>query len=208
MASTTPRPGGGAEGALPEGLDLSNMTVEPPRDAARGRHDMPGAGQAAVTLARRGIARSDPRYYAGVVANAMLGRWGAPPQGFDDADVALLIGGNPFVALSGGVPCADPVRRVREARARAPDLDRIPHWPAVIAGSVVATSSVSASVSASSRAWAALLPKIALKKSKIRSKIPPSVVGFPFAIQSCHCDAIASAPPNCSTSCSVIRPMS
>jgi zinc protease len=35
--------------------------------------DMPGAGQAAVTLARRGIARSDPRYYAGVVANAMLG---------------------------------------------------------------------------------------------------------------------------------------
>ncbi|HRD28482.1 MAG TPA: insulinase family protein, partial [Caulobacter sp.] len=35
--------------------------------------DMPGTGQAAVTLARRGIARSDPRYYAGMVANTVLG---------------------------------------------------------------------------------------------------------------------------------------
>jgi anaerobic selenocysteine-containing dehydrogenase len=52
------------------------------------------------------------------VAAAMHGVWGAPPHGFDDADVALLIGGNPFVALSGGIPNPDPVRRVREARAR------------------------------------------------------------------------------------------
>ena len=35
--------------------------------------DMPGTGQAAVTLARRGIARSDPRYYEGMVANTVLG---------------------------------------------------------------------------------------------------------------------------------------
>ena len=35
--------------------------------------DMPGAGQAAVTLARRGIARADARYYAGMVANTVLG---------------------------------------------------------------------------------------------------------------------------------------
>lgn len=56
------------------------------------------------------------------VALAMLGAWGAPPQGFDDSDVALLIGGNPFVALSGGIPNPDPVRRVREARARGLDL--------------------------------------------------------------------------------------
>lgn len=35
--------------------------------------DMPGTGQAAVTLARRGIARSDPRFYAGSVANTVLG---------------------------------------------------------------------------------------------------------------------------------------
>ncbi|MDP1737177.1 MAG: pitrilysin family protein [Caulobacter sp.] len=35
--------------------------------------DMPATGQAAVILARRGIARSDPRYYVGVVANTVLG---------------------------------------------------------------------------------------------------------------------------------------
>jgi anaerobic selenocysteine-containing dehydrogenase len=56
------------------------------------------------------------------VAQAMHGTWGAPPQGFDDADVALLIGGNPFVALSGGIPNPDPVRRVREAKARGFEL--------------------------------------------------------------------------------------
>lgn len=56
------------------------------------------------------------------VAAAMLGTWGAPAQGFDGCDVALLIGGNPFVALSGGIPNPDPVRRVREARARGMQL--------------------------------------------------------------------------------------
>lgn len=56
------------------------------------------------------------------VAAALHGTWGAPPHGFDDADVALLIGGNPFVALSGGIPNPDPVRRVREARARGLQL--------------------------------------------------------------------------------------
>lgn len=56
------------------------------------------------------------------VAQAMLGRWGAPAHGFDDADVTLLVGGNPFVSLSGGIPTADPVRRVREARARGMQL--------------------------------------------------------------------------------------
>src|SRR6185503_18546640 len=35
--------------------------------------DMPEAGQAAVTVARPGIKRSSPDYYAGVVANAALG---------------------------------------------------------------------------------------------------------------------------------------
>jgi zinc protease len=34
--------------------------------------DMPGAGQAAVVFARRGIARTDPEYYAGLVANSVL----------------------------------------------------------------------------------------------------------------------------------------
>lgn len=35
--------------------------------------DMPGAGQASVIVTRRGIARSDPRYYSGMVANTVLG---------------------------------------------------------------------------------------------------------------------------------------
>jgi zinc protease len=34
--------------------------------------DMPGAGQAAVLFARRGIARTDPDFYAGLVANSVL----------------------------------------------------------------------------------------------------------------------------------------
>ncbi|MBC7930759.1 MAG: insulinase family protein [Rubrivivax sp.] len=34
--------------------------------------DMPGAGQAAVVFARRGIARTDPEYFSGIVANAVL----------------------------------------------------------------------------------------------------------------------------------------
>jgi zinc protease len=34
--------------------------------------DMPGAGQAAVVLARRGISRTDPDYFRGIVANSVL----------------------------------------------------------------------------------------------------------------------------------------
>jgi zinc protease len=35
--------------------------------------DLPGTGQAAVNLAKSGIARSDPDYYPGIVANTLLG---------------------------------------------------------------------------------------------------------------------------------------
>ncbi|MDQ0465470.1 zinc protease [Caulobacter ginsengisoli] len=35
--------------------------------------DMPNAGQASVVVAKRGILRSDPRYYEGIVANTVLG---------------------------------------------------------------------------------------------------------------------------------------
>jgi len=35
--------------------------------------DMPGAGQAAVAVAREGVARRDPRFYPAIVANAVLG---------------------------------------------------------------------------------------------------------------------------------------
>jgi anaerobic selenocysteine-containing dehydrogenase len=52
------------------------------------------------------------------VALALHGMWGAPPQGFDDADTALLIGSNPLVAMSGGVPNANPSAQLRRARHR------------------------------------------------------------------------------------------
>ena len=35
--------------------------------------DLPGAGQASVTVARPGIRRADPRFYPGIVANGVLG---------------------------------------------------------------------------------------------------------------------------------------
>jgi zinc protease len=35
--------------------------------------DLPGTGQASVNLAKSGIARSDPDYYSGIVANTLLG---------------------------------------------------------------------------------------------------------------------------------------
>lgn len=56
------------------------------------------------------------------VALALHGMWGAPPQGFDDADTALLIGANPLVAMSGGVPNANPSAQLRRARKRGMKL--------------------------------------------------------------------------------------
>ena len=47
-----------------------------PRDANAGRVivvDMPDAGQAAVSVVKEAISRSDPRYYPALVANAVLG---------------------------------------------------------------------------------------------------------------------------------------
>jgi anaerobic selenocysteine-containing dehydrogenase len=42
----------------------------------------------------------------------------ASPQGFDDADVGLIVGGNPLVSISGGLPNANPHRWLHRARAR------------------------------------------------------------------------------------------
>jgi zinc protease len=55
---------------------LPATAAAPPAGAAGKQRvvvvDMPGAGQAAVLFARRGIARTDPEFYAGVVANSVL----------------------------------------------------------------------------------------------------------------------------------------
>jgi anaerobic selenocysteine-containing dehydrogenase len=52
------------------------------------------------------------------IAKGLHGIWMAPPQGFDDADVGLIIGANPLVAISGGLPNANPRRWLRHAKAR------------------------------------------------------------------------------------------
>ena len=63
---------GGWKGSLPV------QPVPPPGTAKEWKPinvviDMPEAGQAAVSLARPGVKRSSPDYYAGIVANASLG---------------------------------------------------------------------------------------------------------------------------------------
>jgi anaerobic selenocysteine-containing dehydrogenase len=56
------------------------------------------------------------------VADGRLGMWAAGRQRFDEADVWMLVGTNPFVSLQPpdftGVPMHDPRRRVQEARRR------------------------------------------------------------------------------------------
>ncbi|HEV7660895.1 MAG TPA: pitrilysin family protein [Allosphingosinicella sp.] len=57
---------------------MVEVTGAPPAPPAPARNqiiviDMPGAGQAAVAVARNALARSDPRYYRAIVANAVLG---------------------------------------------------------------------------------------------------------------------------------------
>jgi zinc protease len=69
---------------MPTGVDAAPATSSTPTSAAaaaaaaaQGKQrvvvvDMPGAGQAAVVFARRGIARTDPEFYTGLVANSVL----------------------------------------------------------------------------------------------------------------------------------------
>jgi zinc protease len=62
-------------GSWPAG-NVPAAAVAVPRPAPRGEVivvDMPGAGQAAVAVARSAIARRDPRFYQALVANAVLG---------------------------------------------------------------------------------------------------------------------------------------
>ena len=52
------------------------------------------------------------------VAQALHGSWLAPPPAFEDRDVALLIGTNPPVTMSGGLPLANPGRELTDAVGR------------------------------------------------------------------------------------------
>jgi anaerobic selenocysteine-containing dehydrogenase len=55
-------------------------------------------------------------------AAAAHGHWLAGTHTFDESDVWMLVGTNPLVAISGGVPHANPARRLERARARGLDL--------------------------------------------------------------------------------------
>lgn len=52
------------------------------------------------------------------VAQALHGSWLAPPPSFEDRDVALLIGTNPPITMSGGLPLANPGRELTDAVRR------------------------------------------------------------------------------------------
>jgi anaerobic selenocysteine-containing dehydrogenase len=56
------------------------------------------------------------------IAIAMHGSWAAGPQTFDTADTWLLLGINPLVALSGGVPNTNPAKQLHEAKKRGLQL--------------------------------------------------------------------------------------
>lgn len=52
------------------------------------------------------------------IANALHGRWLGGSHVFDEADVWLLLGNNPLISMSGGIPPANPSRRLRDAKKR------------------------------------------------------------------------------------------
>jgi anaerobic selenocysteine-containing dehydrogenase len=56
------------------------------------------------------------------IANALHGRWLAGSHVFDESDAWLLLGNNPLISMSGGIPPANPARRLREAKARGLQL--------------------------------------------------------------------------------------
>ena len=57
-----------------------------------------------------------------MVASALFGNWMAPPTPFSAAKVLLLIGCNPLVAMSGGIPHTNPGRSLTDALARGLQL--------------------------------------------------------------------------------------
>ncbi len=52
------------------------------------------------------------------VANAIHGRWLGGSPVFDESDVWMLVGNNPLISLSGGIPPSNPGRRLRAAKQR------------------------------------------------------------------------------------------
>ncbi len=57
-----------------------------------------------------------------MVAAALFGSWMAPPTPFEQANVVMLVGCNPLVAMSGGIPHTNPGRTLTDALARGLQL--------------------------------------------------------------------------------------
>jgi len=57
-----------------------------------------------------------------MVAAALFGSWMAPPTPFEQAKVVMLVGCNPLVAMSGGIPHTNPGRTLTDALARGLQL--------------------------------------------------------------------------------------
>ncbi len=56
------------------------------------------------------------------IAAAAHGQWLAGSHVFDECDTWMLVGTNPLVAISGGIPHANPARRLKRAQARGLQL--------------------------------------------------------------------------------------
>jgi len=52
------------------------------------------------------------------VANAIHGRWLGGSHVFDESDVWMLVGNNPLISMSGGIPPSNPGKRLRDAKQR------------------------------------------------------------------------------------------
>ena len=52
------------------------------------------------------------------IATALHGRWQAGPYLFDEADAWMLVGSNPLVAMSNGIPNSNPARHLHRAKKR------------------------------------------------------------------------------------------
>ncbi len=84
---------------------------------------------AAVATAWMDALRIRLRFSSGTIdqpgkqtAAAAHGHWLAGSHVFDECDTWMLVGTNPLVAISGGVPHANPARRLKRAQARGMSL--------------------------------------------------------------------------------------
>ncbi len=56
------------------------------------------------------------------VSNAIHGRWLGGSYVFDESDVWMLVGNNPLISMSGGIPPSNPSKRLRDAKKRGMKL--------------------------------------------------------------------------------------